>query len=309
MPNTNSSVYEEAGKYGKAFTTVVQEHAPALLVSYVYVEPFLKKQASYCYRDWVLDSGAFSAHMSGTEIKLQDYIDFCKKILERDPTLTEVFALDVIGDAKASQKNVEEMWRQGVPAIPCFHANEPESFIYEMAKDYPKIALGGVAMQKGEAKNNWAEQCFARIWPKKVHGFGFGSQDGIMAVPWHSVDSTNWEIGPCAFGRWQKFGPLSVRGSNQDLRCEVKFYLDLEAKARVRWKKEMKELAALDDMAAPAVRLAQNGPQMSARGEEHVLAKYGPKVRLAWSIAAAPVRTLAELGKDYSIEAHVESEK
>ena len=124
-----------------------------------------------------------------------------------------------------------------------------------------------------------------------------------MAVPWHSVDSTNWEIGPCAFGRWQKFGALSVRGSNQDLRCEVKFYLDLEAKARVRWKKEMKELAALDDSAAPAVQLAQNGPQMSKRGEEHVLAKYGPKVRLAWSIAAAPVRTLAELGKDFSIEA------
>ena len=48
-------------------------NAPALLVSYVYLEPFLKNQHRYCYRDWVLDSGAFSAHNSGTEIKLQDY--------------------------------------------------------------------------------------------------------------------------------------------------------------------------------------------------------------------------------------------
>jgi hypothetical protein len=40
---------------------------------------------------------------------------------------------------------------------------------------------------------------------------------------------------------------MSVRGSNQDLRSQVKHYLDLEAKARVRWKKEMAVLAGLPD--------------------------------------------------------------
>lgn len=246
------------------------QHIPALLVSYYYIEPFLKERTAFKYRDWVLDSGAFSAHNSGVEIKLQSYIDFCKRIMEEDKTLTEVFALDVIGDPKASLKNTEEMWRQGVPAIPCYHANEPEDFLLAMAKDYPKIALGGVAMQKGEIKHDWAEQCFARIWPKKVHGFAFGSMNGIMTVPWHSVDSTNWEIGPLAFGRWERFGAMSVRGANQDVRCEVRCTLEVEEKARVRWRKEMLEL-----------------------GENGVPATLN--VRLAWSIASAARASLLGL--------------
>ena len=35
--------------------------SPALLVSYVYLKPFLANRHRYCYRDWVMDSGAFSA--------------------------------------------------------------------------------------------------------------------------------------------------------------------------------------------------------------------------------------------------------
>jgi len=227
-----------------------------LLASYFYVDGFLRDKVKFQYRDWVLDSGAFSAHNSGKEIKLQAYIDFCKRIMEQDKTLTEVFALDVIGDAKASLKNTEEMWRQGVPAIPCYHANEPEDFLIGMAKDYPKIALGGVAMQKGEIKHNWAEQCFARIWPKKVHGFAFGSKAGILTVPWHSVDSTNWITGPMMFGRWEKFGEMCVRGGGSDIRSEVKCALDFEDQARVRWQREMMEIGNNGLPATLNVRLA-----------------------------------------------------
>ena len=60
---------------------------PALLVSYVYLKPFLKFRPTYRYRDWVMDSGAFSAHVSGAEIKLQDYIDTCKRLSAEDVTL------------------------------------------------------------------------------------------------------------------------------------------------------------------------------------------------------------------------------
>jgi GTP cyclohydrolase I len=48
--------------------------APALLVSYAYLDPFLKNQSRYCYRDWVLDSGAFTAHASGKPVDLQAYV-------------------------------------------------------------------------------------------------------------------------------------------------------------------------------------------------------------------------------------------
>ena len=238
---------------------IVETSKPALLVSYVYLKPFLKKQKQYSYRNWVLDSGAFSAHNSGIEIKLQDYIDCCKRLLDTDYTLKEVYSLDVIGDWKASLRNTEEMWRQGVPAIPCYHHGEPWDVLKGMAKDYPKIALGGVAMKFG-IKNKFAEQCFARVWPKRMHGFGYGSEKSIMALPWDSVDATNWEIGPCKYGRWSQFGQLAVRGSNQNLRGEIDHYLKLEKRARAKFGKLLKNIDG-----EHTTRLALNAGTVQAR--------------------------------------------
>lgn len=223
---------------------------PALLVSYVYLEPFLKNRHRYSYRDWALDSGAFSAHNSGTEIKLEDYIAKCQELRKTDPTLSDIFSLDVIGDWKASLKNTARMWDAGVDAIPTYHVGEPEKVLLDMAKEFPKVALGGaVGFHK---KLAWAKQCFARIWPKKIHGLGFSGERAIMALPWHSVDATNWEIAPCKFGQWKAFGKMSVRGSQQNLRAEVEWYLKLESRAREHWAKQMKELESL----GPSVRLA-----------------------------------------------------
>lgn len=228
------------------------EPRPALLVSYVYLERFLKRKFRYDYRDWVLDSGAFSAHNSGTEILLQSFIDKAKELIVSDPTLSEVFSLDVIGDWKASRKNCEEMWSQGISAIPTYHVGEPWEVLIGLSKDYPKIALGGAVGFRGKLK--WAEQCFSRVWPKAIHGFGFGSEKAIMSLPFHSVDATNWEIGPCKYGAWKAYGgqTVSVRGSNQNLRVEVEWYLALEKRAQEKWKKEMAAVQAIH----PSVRLA-----------------------------------------------------
>lgn len=235
---------------------------PALLVSYVYLPGFEKNRHRYTFRDWVLDSGAYSAHNSGKEIKLQDYIDTCKRLMAADPQLTEVFALDVIQNPKQSVKNCEEMWRQGIPAIPAFHRGSNWDDLVAIARDYPKIAIGGVAMLRGRDKMKWAEQVFARVWPKRIHGFAYGSAAASLELPFHSVDATSWEIGPCRFGNWKSYGQMSVRGSTQNLRKEVEWYLELERKARWRWRREMAELAALDP--APTVRLAvvTHGPRV-----------------------------------------------
>lgn len=218
---------------------------PALLVSYFYIQSFLKKQSEFKYRDWVIDSGAFSAFNSGQEIVLDDYIQFCKEH-QCDKTLTEIYALDVIGDYKASLSNTEKMWKHGIEAIPCFHVGSPESELKAIAQDYPKIALGGAALMSDQgAKFKWAEQCFARIWPKKVHGFAFAGERMVMRLPFHSVDACSWELGPCKYGRWRTFGKMSVRGSRQKLQCEIDNYLDLERRAKVRWAEEMQLLESL----------------------------------------------------------------
>ncbi len=221
------------------------------LVSYYYLDGFLKVQPDYLYRDWVMDSGAFSAHNSGVVIDLPTYIGMCGRLLDNDKTLAEVYALDVIGDHEASLINTETMWEHGIPAIPCYHAGEPWEFLVHIAKHYPKIAIGGVARKGTEVKMKFAEQCFARVWPKKIHGFGMAGEELVMGFPFHSVDSTSWEMGPMAFGNWFRFGKMDARAKafpdgKFDLRSQIKAYLKLEAKARERWRKEMAVLETLD---------------------------------------------------------------
>jgi hypothetical protein len=212
---------------------------PSLLVSYFYLKQFELNKHRYLYRDWVMDSGAFSAHFSGKEIDLLAYIEKSKELMATDPTLTEIYSLDVIGDWKGSLRNCEQMWEAGVKAIPTYHVGEPESVLIDLASRFDKIALGGAVGLHAKKKLEWARQCFKRIWPKKVHGFGFGGERYILSLPFHSVDATNWEIGPCKFGNWKAYGKMSVRGSNQNLRAEIAWYLDLEKRARYRWSKEM----------------------------------------------------------------------
>lgn len=171
---------------------------PALLVSFYYLPQFLENKHRYRFRDWVMDSGAFSAHNSGVEIKIEEYTECCKTLLASDPQLTEVYGLDVIGDEEKSLKNVEFMWKHGIPAIPTFHYGSKWSALLHLAKNYPKVAIGGCVGKRD--KDKFASQCFARVWPKKIHGFGFGSEKSIMLLPWHSVDATNWEIAPCLAG-------------------------------------------------------------------------------------------------------------
>lgn len=242
------------------------ESYPALLVSFVYIKTFFHNRHRYAYRDWALDSGAFSARSLGVEINLQEYIDLCKRLRGEDPTLRDIFALDVIGDWRATMKNTEAMWRKGIEAIPCYHlADNDWGVLKGMARDYPKIAIGGMADLRGNLKRRFVEQCFARVWPKKMHGFGCSSETMVMSFPWHSVDATNWEIAPCKFGTWRAFGGqrVSVRGSDQNLRAEVEWYLELERRARERWRKEMAKLEGETPGKSPVIALAISDVQKS----------------------------------------------
>jgi len=231
----------------KALQTIDDWMAPPLLVSYVWVDAFIEsmKKDNLKMRDWVMDSGAYSAFNSGKIIYIDQFIEKCQEVMSSDPLLTEIFALDVIGDWRAGLKNCEKMWENDVPAIPCFHFGEPEDVLLHIAENYPKIAIGGMVGIKREKKLAFIKECFARVWPKKIHGFGVGSETGILNVPWHSVDASSWNTGPCKFGNWRLFGKMSVRGDH-DLTSEIQYYMKLEMKARQKWKKQMIELKTLE---------------------------------------------------------------
>lgn len=224
-----------AGGAGRRVKSGLVDPAPALLSSYVYFQSMkgLFEDPAVKMRYWVLDSGAFTAHSKGKPIDLQAYIDFCHEIMAGPNPPREIYALDVIGDWQASVRNTEEMWRQGVEAIPTFHIGEPESVLIDLCKEYPKVALGGIAGM-GKRALPWLKQCFARTWPKRFHLFGIHSEDVLFALPFDSADSSNWQM-TFAFGSWKKYGKMSVTSSHAYIRPEIDYYLDLERRLRVKW--------------------------------------------------------------------------
>ena len=227
-----------------------KEYLPAILVSFPYLPAFLKEKHKYHYRSWALDSGGFSMQQDlGVSIDIDEYAETCLDLFKNDPTLVEVFTLDELNDIDKTLKNTERLWSAGVPAIPVYHAGEPKDYLQHLKKVFPgKIALGGVAKEKGKKKMLWAQDFFAEVWPMRVHGLGFGAEEPLMALPFHSVDTSSWEAGPCRFGNWRAFkaqgASMSIRGSDQDLRAEVLWYLKLERKAQSRWRKELQRLEA-----------------------------------------------------------------
>lgn len=240
------------GKNGARYEKGMADHGelgrPALLVSYLFLKIFEKHRHRMHFRDWVMDSGAFSAWTAGAVIDLPEYIETARRLLVEDDQLTEVFSLDVIGDWRASLKNVETMWKAGVEAIPTFHVGEPWDVLTSIAADYPKIALGGMVGYQRTKRDAWIGQCFARVWPKRIHGFGIMGEDALMSYPFESVDASNWELAPTAFGSWAAFGGanLKVRGGEQNLRPEVERILKIERKLKWRWRREMAALKELE---------------------------------------------------------------
>lgn len=149
----------------------------------------------------LLDSGAFSAAYSGTEITLEEYAKFLSeyKHLFQGGQIT----LDVIGDRVNSYKNWCWLRDAGYDVIPVFHAkgdddDDGDAILkkYLDATDY--IAIGAIA-KFGTAARIY---CLDRIWRKyllddigkpthRIHGLGMTSVRLITRYPWYSLDSAS----------------------------------------------------------------------------------------------------------------------
>lgn len=229
---------------------------PAMLVSHPYSHHFFKERANFHIREWVLDSGAFTQFNAGKPpLAINDYIDFCKMARDTDSQLAAIFALDVVGDWKTTLANTEALWKAGVEAIPCFHAGEPEDVLLGMARDYPRIAIGGASGRLyGNQRIKFLEQCVARVWPKRIHCFGVTDNRILERLPFDSVDSSSWDYRPTQFGIFSSYARRDGRphglymgrrkGKTGELRLlpEVNHYLQLESRLKQKWGKELAKL-------------------------------------------------------------------
>ena len=224
---------------------------PALLVSYWYRKLWERVRAEVTYRHWILDSGAYSAFTQGKPIELSEFIDYAALELERDSGLVAVFGLDVIGDPASSIRNVEEMRRQGIDAIPTVHASSPTEAIQEMRR-YPRVALGGMVGLKPRAQWRFLDQAFGILWPRWLHGFGVSYERTLLRYPFSSCDASSWTYAPRAFGQWIGFSgkqrALPLRqaqvgsGVAMPVGIEVDWHLRLEQRITKRWAPELAQL-------------------------------------------------------------------
>ena len=158
------------------------DKAPPLLISFAFKDVWEQVRVRTRCRDWVLDSGAFTAKSTGMTIDVNEFIEYAVHMKQTDSRLSAVFALDVIGDPVASLANAERMWEAGIEAIPCFHLGSDWKHLRELLR-YPRIAIGGAARRAPKVKNAFAAEVFKRAWPKRIHGFGYGSQRLVMQYP------------------------------------------------------------------------------------------------------------------------------
>lgn len=230
---------------------------PHLLISYAYMGG-LTDSLIASSADVMLDSGAFTAHSLGKSVDLVAYIETAKQLIAKTPKLVEVAALDVIGDWRAGLKNCEAMWREGVPALPCYHYGEPRHVLEHIAKEYPKIAVGGVAGDNAARKRKWAKACISHVWPKPVHGFGFASHQSMLTVPFHSADSSSWATRSCRYGMVQSLGQQgNFKKRKRLLGPEVNFYLKRARLYIHRWKTALAECQADADRYYAFIREAR----------------------------------------------------
>jgi hypothetical protein len=233
------------------------ETKPSVLISFAYAREWSKVSHLDLWREVVLDSGAFSVAKTGETIDLVEFGEWALAERARDPRVTEIFTLDVIGGSwRESLKNTEDLWKMGVDVIPVFHVGEPTDLLKCLARDYPKVALGGAVGYRKRVE--WAAICFKHVWPKKLHGLGFG-ETSLATLPFHTIDNSSWDFAPRQFGNYHSLQTqLPTRSSSKlNLRCEVEFYLDEEARYRRYWAKRLPP----DFGNAPQIRLAITGAE------------------------------------------------
>jgi hypothetical protein len=169
-----------------------------VLLSYHYFKDrdVAKNIAGYAEPPEVFaDSGAYSARSLGAEVTVDGYAAW----LHRWGHLFSAYAsLDRIGDARASWDNHRALLSLGLSPLPVFHGGEDFAWLARYLDDHPYIGLGGMVQQSRTMP--WAVKAFrmARSAGAVYHGFGQAKRFMLSELPWRSVDSSNWNIGP----RW-----------------------------------------------------------------------------------------------------------
>ncbi len=174
----------------------------SILLSFVQDKKglFIQKLVNTCKEletelDLYIDSGAFTALMSGNPIKIEQYADFLEKNREY---ATWYANLDSIGDSVQTRENQRILEGLGFSPVPVFHQGSSMELFRDMLQSYEgKIALGGIT-----GRPKWMFPIFLKVCAETVnntptdknnhlHIFGVTPTEEICQIhQWGSFDSS-----------------------------------------------------------------------------------------------------------------------
>jgi len=172
-----------------------------VLVSYENPRKFfdpVERVIAEGYTDIMLDSGAFSAQMKGTEVDLDAYAAYVKKFQD---DITIAVSVDVIWEGEKSLANWNYLCDKGIKTMPVFHFGEDEKILEEYVSRAEWVGVGGVASKGNSQRLSWQtlsphfNWLFTKYPDHKFHAFGINMPELINRFPFYSCDAVTWRIG------------------------------------------------------------------------------------------------------------------
>lgn len=194
-----------------------------LLVAY----PYMNKQILGLLKEhakdirFVLDSGAFTAWKAGKSIDLDTYCAFLDELPIKP---WRYFALDVVGDPKATKQNYEAMLKRGYKPVPIFTRGEEIDELDWYYNTSDVVGIGGLVGTEGN--RGFVKGIMERVGKRRVHWLGFTELTYMKLFRPYMADSSSWEMGArfgavnvyLGGGRQCKFTRKTVKKDLQDAR-------------------------------------------------------------------------------------------
>ena len=167
-----------------------------VLFSYYYITDDCMKYTTQA-KEYILDSGAFTYLSSGKKVDFDSYTDQYIEFIQNFK-IKQFIELDI--DAIVGIKKVEELRsrierRTGRQSIPVFHRSRGKDYFLSMCKEYPYIALGGIAIKDIKRSDYKYFEWFIETAHEnntRIHGLGLTDFKALKQFNFDSVDSTSW---------------------------------------------------------------------------------------------------------------------
>lgn len=152
------------------------------------------------WKDFILDSGAFTYMMSSSKSKNVDWNSYIDRYIDfiNEHNIKHYIEMDI--DVVVGVKEVERFRTRlenatGRQCIPVWHKQRGKEYFIQMCKEYRYIAFGGLLtgeFKKSEFKYfKWFIDT-AHEYGAKIHGLGYTATRDFDKYPFDSVDSSSW---------------------------------------------------------------------------------------------------------------------